>query len=150
MAIQFGNDLKPKGKPIRQNEAIDMIVKARKAVQSGQFKTFEEAIMSMYPDVNDRGLDMGSKPAQPKQPSSNSFNKWFDTFVSEKGINPDEPFEHDGPSGKNMMNYGVIFEHIKGTTPQEQKKIKDQLVRLDFQNANVGDYFKHLGKGIVK
>lgn len=78
-----------------------------------------------------------------------AFNTWLDTFISEKGIDLEETFEVEGPSGMNFIPYGVIIEHMKIAPPQEQAAIKDTMVKLDFKNADIRGFLRHLGKAIA-
>ena len=80
-----------------------------------------------------------------------TFNKWLDTFIEEKEIDLEDTFTVVTESGTpNIIPYGVIIEHIKITAPEEQKKIKDILVQLDFENRDIRYFFKHLGQAIAK
>lgn len=78
-----------------------------------------------------------------------SFVAWLDTFVEEKGLDRDEHFDVEGPSGTNVFPLGVVIDTIKQANAQEQAAIKHQLVILDFQNRDVVDYFKHLARALV-
>ena len=81
--------------------------------------------------------------------ASPAFDTWLDAFVTEKGIDPEETFDVEGDSGTNTIPYGVIFEHMKIAPPNEQKAIKDKMVMLDFKNADIKDFLRHLGKAIA-
>lgn len=70
------------------------------------------------------------------------FNKWLDTLVEEKGIDLEDGFI----IGNNIFDYGFIVEAIKVTSVKEQNMIKNMLVRIDFCNGDIRDYFKHLAK----
>ena len=78
-----------------------------------------------------------------------NFQTWFNTFNAEKGIDPETVIEVEGPSGKNFMSLQVVFDAILATTEKEQDAIKDMIVRIDFANGNVVDYYKHLAKAIA-
>jgi len=80
----------------------------------------------------------------------NTFTKWLDTFIEEKGIDLDDTFELEGPSGMNFMSYGVVVEHIKLTQGEEQKMIKDVIVKIDFKNGDVRHFFRHIAQAIVR
>ena len=54
-----------------------------------------------------------------------TFNKWLDTFVEEKGLDTEKRWEIEGPSGTNSIPLGVVIEHCKITSKDEQRKIKD-------------------------
>lgn len=78
------------------------------------------------------------------------FNEWLDTFIEEKEIDLDEEFTLTAPDGTpNIMSYGVVIEHIMLTTKEEQEKIKDIIVKIDFKNGDVKHFFRHLAQAIV-
>lgn len=81
---------------------------------------------------------------------SNSFTKWLDKFLDEKGINLEDTFTIPGKSGSNFMSYQVVVEHIKVATPNDQAKIKAMLVKIDFQNASVEHFLRHLAQAIAQ
>ncbi len=78
-----------------------------------------------------------------------SFNNWLDTFIEEKGIALDDTFTIEENGEQHIFEIGNIVENIKATTPKEQAQIKDMIVKIDFHNGNVIDYFKHLAKALV-
>ncbi len=81
--------------------------------------------------------------------NNTEFDKWFDTFLEEKNL-PSVEWEIDDDMGfTNFINSDVIIETIKGTTLSEKIKIKDMIVKIDFVNGDVNDYFKHLARGLV-
>lgn len=83
--------------------------------------------------------------------SSIDFNNWIDTFIEEKGIDLEDTFEITSSKGEyNLMPYGVVIEHMKIASPEEQAAIKNMIVKIDFNNADVKGYLKHLGKAIVE
>lgn len=82
--------------------------------------------------------------------ASPAFDKWLDTFLDEKGIDLEDSFTVQGPSGTNHMSYEIIVEHMKIAPSSEQAKLKDMLVKLDFKNADIKDYLRHLGKAIAR
>jgi len=78
-----------------------------------------------------------------------AFNQWLDTFVDEKGIDPEQLLEVDGPSGLNLIPVGVLVDAIKGAPATERAAIKDMIVRIDFANGDVLPYFQHLAQAIA-
>ena len=78
------------------------------------------------------------------------FENWIETFIEEKNINLDDIFEVEGESGTNIMSYGVIVEHILIAPVQEQEKIKNVLVQIDFKNGDPLHFFRHLGQAIAR
>ena len=80
----------------------------------------------------------------------NAFDTWLDTLIEEKGIDTESiEFEIEGESGTNFIPLGVVIEHIKITSKDEQKKIKNILVMIDFKNGDICHFFKHLAQSIA-
>ena len=78
-----------------------------------------------------------------------TFTKWLDTLIEEKELDTESTFDIEGPSGLNVIPLGVVVEHIKIATPQEQHKIKAVQVKIDFLNGDVMDFFAHLAQAIA-
>ena len=78
-----------------------------------------------------------------------SFEKWLDTLVEEKGLDGDHVFEVNGDSGPNYIPRAVVIENNKITVQQEQRQIKDVLVRIDFANGDVMHFFNHLAQALA-
>jgi hypothetical protein len=78
-----------------------------------------------------------------------NFNTWLDTLVSEKGIQTDQRFDVEGPSGTNSMEYGHVIEAIKQAPKHEQANIKTTLVKIDFANGDICHFFRHLAQAIA-
>lgn len=80
---------------------------------------------------------------------SASFNKWIDTFLSEKGIDSEELLEAEGPLGMNYIPVQALVDSIKGTNSKNQNQIRGIMVQIDFKNGNVRHFLKHLAKAIA-
>lgn len=78
------------------------------------------------------------------------FNKWIDTFVSEKEIDINTEFTIESKGTTHFVSIGCLIEFIKKMPNDIKKKIKDNLVYLDFRNADVMDFFNHMAKGYIK
>lgn len=75
---------------------------------------------------------------------------YLNNLISEKAnISMTTPIEVEGASGTNFMNVGVIVEHILIAPKTEQQAIKNVLVRIDFNNGDILDFFKHLAKALA-
>jgi hypothetical protein len=79
-----------------------------------------------------------------------AFGRWFDTLISEKGIDLEEVLTVEGPSGANWIPVGVLAGIIKTAPAHEQAGIKSMLVRIDFANGNVRHYLTHLAKAVAQ
>ena len=78
-----------------------------------------------------------------------TFTKWIDTFLAEKGIDLEQMLFVEGPSGENAIPVGCLVEAIKGAPSHERAGIKTMIVKIDFVNGDVLDYFKHLAQAIA-
>lgn len=78
-----------------------------------------------------------------------NFSQWLDTFIDEKGLDLDFTFVKDGEFGPNYISLAVLVEHMKIAASQEQDAIKDMVVRIDFANGDVMDFFDHLAGAIA-
>ncbi len=79
-----------------------------------------------------------------------TFKTWINTFLSEKGIDPETVVEAEGPSGTNFIPVGCLVELMQSAPKHEQQGIKTMLVKIDFVNGSVLDYFKHLAKAVAQ
>lgn len=86
-----------------------------------------------------------------------SFNKWLDTFLNEKGLNLEKLVnvtEKDSEYGESIgMTYEVVVEIIKNSSEENQRKIKDTLVKIDFRSGDVKDvqnYLDFLANAFIK
>jgi hypothetical protein len=78
-----------------------------------------------------------------------TFAKWLDTFLSEKGIDAEEVILVEGAMGENHIPIGVLADHMKGTSPHEQKRLKAMFVKIDFVNGNVRHFLAHLAQAVA-
>lgn len=72
---------------------------------------------------------------------ANNFYKWFTTFIEEKGIDMAEPLR-DG------VQVGDVCQAIVNAPASEQNGIKAMIVKIDFVNGDVVDYFRHLSNAL--
>jgi len=75
---------------------------------------------------------------------------YLTTLIEEKGQSLDMALEVEGPSGTNYMTLEILVAAIAAAPAHEQKAIKHNLVKIDFVNGNVFDYFKHLAQAIAR
>lgn len=77
------------------------------------------------------------------------FSDWLKTFIDEKGIDTEQILEVEGDSGTNFIPVQIVLDHVLKTTKDEQWKIKDIIVRIDFMNGDFLHFLKHLAKAIA-
>ena len=76
---------------------------------------------------------------------------YLKNLISEKSnIDMGTPIYVEGESGTNFMTVETVVEHILIAPSHEQKAIRTMLVKIDFHNACVLDYFKHLAQAIAR
>lgn len=78
------------------------------------------------------------------------FDKWFVTFLNEKGVDFEETFEVMGPSGVNFIPVGCIVELAASAPDHEQRAIKSTCVKIDFVNGDVRHFLKHLATAVAR
>lgn len=98
--------------------------------------------------MNDYLKDRELPETEEKQDSA--FNKWLDTFIEEKGIDLQQIIEIKTENNTHYFEVGNIVDNIKATKPEEQAGIKDMIVKIDFHNGDVVDYFKHLAQALAE
>lgn len=81
--------------------------------------------------------------------TTTAATRYLRTFFEEKDIDREATFELEGPSGVNLMSYGVVIEAILGAPQDEQKGIGDMIRRIDFLNGDVRRYLRHLAAALV-
>ena len=82
--------------------------------------------------------------------TSSVFDTWIETFVDEKGVDPQHLFTIAGSTGtENIIPVGVVIEHTKIASAAEQATIKDTLVKIDFHDGDVLHYLEFLATCIA-
>ena len=75
---------------------------------------------------------------------------YLNNLITEKtALDMDMILEVEGPSGLNIMPLAVLVDAILSAPVTEQKAIRTMLVKSDFVNGKVEDYFTHLAQAIA-
>jgi hypothetical protein len=74
---------------------------------------------------------------------------YLQTLITEKGRSLDDMIVVEGPSGPNHMPLEILVDAIAAAPHHEREGIHKMLVRIDFANGDVFDYFKHLARAIA-
>lgn len=82
--------------------------------------------------------------------TESNFSEWLDVLLEEKGISEDDTFELEVNGEWHCMEVGFIVHMMKHSDSQEQAKMKDILIKLDFQNGDIMHFIKHLAVGYIK
>lgn len=76
-------------------------------------------------------------------------SQYLKTFFAEKNL-PEVTWELTDKSGQvHWMPNTVIIEHILLAPKNEQKAIGAMIRKLDFHNADINDFLKHLAGAII-
>jgi hypothetical protein len=76
--------------------------------------------------------------------------QWFKTFFEEKNL-PFAQWEIETSDGDvHLISNEVVIEAIHQAPLSEQKQIQGVIRRLDFANADVNDFLKHLARGLIE
>ena len=78
-----------------------------------------------------------------------TFSQWLDRFLSEKQIDLEEGFEVEGPSGTNFMSYQNVIDAMVSAPDHEKDQLKKMLIKLDYVNADIRRYLRHLAQAIA-
>ena len=78
-----------------------------------------------------------------------TFNKWLDTLIEEKGLNPEMTFQVQGVIYTHIITLGVIVEQLKASDRTVQAQFKTKAVQIDFLNGDLVPFLKHLAKGMA-
>jgi hypothetical protein len=78
-----------------------------------------------------------------------TFDKWLDVFVAEKGLDTEIVFNAPGDAGTNWVPLGAVVEFVKTLDAPIKAKIKATIVKIDFINGDVLDFFKYMAKGMA-
>lgn len=78
------------------------------------------------------------------------WNKWFDTFIDEKGIDKTHNFEFDEAGMFHIVETATVIAWIKKLDPETKAKIKDNFVKIDFFNGDPMHFMEFMAKGMVK
>lgn len=75
---------------------------------------------------------------------------YLDNLISEKdGFDLDTVLEAEGPSGANFIPLQCLVDTILSAPKHEQRGIRNMLVKIDFNNGDVLDYFRHLAQAVA-
>ena len=79
------------------------------------------------------------------------MRSYLNNLITEKNLDWQHTFEVEGKEwGINFIPLEVVVEHILIAPEEQQKEIKDTLVKIDFYNGDVLHFFNHLAKAIAR
>ena len=78
-----------------------------------------------------------------------TFEKWIDVFVAEKDLDTEMVFKVEGDAGMNWVPLGAVVEFVKTLDAVPKARIKETIVKIDFINGDVLDFFKYMAKGMA-
>ena len=79
------------------------------------------------------------------------MRSYLNNLITEKNLDWQHTFEVEGKEwGINFIPLEVVVEHILIAPEEQQKEIKNTLVKIDFYNGDVLHFFNHLAKAIAR
>lgn len=81
---------------------------------------------------------------------STSFATWLTAFVEEKDLDLCHLFQVETTQYTHLIPLHKVLDAARFARPDEQDKIKDILVQLDFRNGDVMHFFNHLAGGVAR
>ncbi len=77
--------------------------------------------------------------------------KYFRTLLNEKGISLETVLEVEGKEwGVNFIPVEVVVEFMEGRDLATQKKMRDTLTKIDFQNGDVMHFINYVAGFLAK
>ncbi len=89
--------------------------------------------------------DEMEKAQKEKAPKESAFQTWLRVFIEEKEI---DMAEYVTAGDGTTLQVGDVFQAFYDTHPDEQVKIKEQLVKIDFVNGNVLHFVEYCAKAL--
>lgn len=79
------------------------------------------------------------------------MNNYLNTLIEEKNIDLDQIIKVEGASGcLNLIPFSMLIDVIKSKSIDEQKKINEILIDIDFKNGNVMNFFKIFAQSLAR
>lgn len=75
--------------------------------------------------------------------------KKLNTFFEEKELGFVEWELKDNQGHTHIISNEVVIEAIQNAPESEQKRIYNKIVKLDFMNADINDFLKHLAGALI-
>ena len=77
--------------------------------------------------------------------------KYFRTLLNEKGIDLQTVLEVEGKEwGVNFIPVEVVVEFMETRSIETQKKMRNNLTKIDFMNGDVMHFFTYVAKFLAK
>jgi len=74
---------------------------------------------------------------------------YLTVFLEEKGIS-DHIFEFPSNGAYHIIEMPMLVEFISNLPEDVQEQIKTIIVKIDFMNENVLDFFEYVAKGMIQ
>lgn len=135
----------------KRYEPIPMVfVMPKRTIKTGKVATMSVASKGcMWVPVSDLSELVTGDPVV-SEGTMSAYDRWLDTFIDERELDLDARFEVASPKGvMHSFSYGVIIEHIKITSRDEQEAIRRMIVKIDFHDGDIYHYLRHLGQALA-
>jgi len=81
-----------------------------------------------------------------------TIKNYLETLISEKGLDLEGTVleVEGGDYGTNFIPLGCIVEFILLSGKENQKKVRDTFVKIDFHNGDILHFFTHIATHMAK
>lgn len=78
------------------------------------------------------------------------FADWIARFIDEKKIDTDRQFIIPIDNSTHIVDFSAVIEGVMSASWEEQQKIKDTLVKIDFSDGDPMHFFGHLAGALAR
>lgn len=78
-----------------------------------------------------------------------NFNKWIDTFMTEKDL-PIRTYEIEWNGQTHFVESDFVVSVAKQSSDNEKRFIRDTITKIDFMNGDVHHFLNHLATAYVR
>tara|TARA_B100000780_G_C20963133_1_gene384477 strand:- start:121 stop:366 length:246 start_codon:yes stop_codon:yes gene_type:complete len=80
-----------------------------------------------------------------------NISNYLNTLLEEKGISQERVLEVEGPEwGTNFIPVGCVVEYILTSGSENQKQVRNTLVKIDFANGDILHFFLHIASFMAR
>ena len=90
-----------------------------------------------------------SAPVVEMSQYENPYEKWLKTFIEEKGLDLDSEFTVEHKGNIHFISLDFLVGVILKASKEEQEKIKNTIVKIDFMNGDTMHFFNHLATAYI-
>lgn len=79
-----------------------------------------------------------------------TIEKWLNKFIDETDLDREHIFEINYEGTLHSMDFETVVNSIIALPAENQRKIKNTIVKIDSHNGNIMHYLNYVAEGLVK